>query len=470
MALSREQFMELRQKGLSVEQIRRFEGGEAPTPTEPASNLRESRPIRDTFTGLAKSAGQTAMGIGELGRGIQGLISRGTGLDMGGPSLFDKGSSSNLAAQEALKPDSRAEQVTKFVGNAAQYSAPTGAATRLTKGVGLSRMILGRGLIGGTTMAAQEGEFNRDAGIAAGFEAASGPLGIGFNKLAKVASTELPEWLVRPLLKQSKDAKAKGKDITSFLVESGRVGSVDDLISKSQTSIDDISRQVDDLLKQGADDGIQVARRDIAKTVADNLNKGGAAVDETEILEVVERLSPQAKGLLKKEVLTLQEANKLRSSIDRTLGDRGFLRDQLPFNKEVLRSFTNTLREQVKSRGDDTLTPLFDDYAKNIRLRNALIDQASSGVAKNSLGFYDILTGVGAFGATGNPLVGLGAVGGRRAFESGQVKTGLAQMLTNADDVQRALAQYSPQQRAVIMQFLSGLDENTTNQQEPETK
>lgn len=469
MALTREQFMDLRAKGLSVEQIRRFESGEQPqSSTSGETKLRETKPIRDTFSGLAKSAGSTLLGLGELGRSTQSKVLPFTMKGNEGQSIFDKGNETNLKLRDAVTAKSRGEQVAKFVGDAAQYAIPSNSVAKATKGLGLAKMIIGRALTGGTVTAVQTGEFGKEAGIAATLEGLSGPAGIAFSKLSSKMSTSLPEWLVRPLLKQSKDAKAKGQDVAGFLVDSGRIGSADDLITKSQSAIDDISKQVDDILRQQSDSGIQVSKNTIAKEVADSLNDAGAAVDEKEILDIIERLSPQAKGLLKKNVLTVAEANKLRSSIDRTLGDRGFLRDQLPFNKEVLRSFTNALRGSVKS-ADERLVPLFDDYAKNIRLRNALIDQASSGVAKNSLGIYDLLTGVGAFGATGNPVLGVAAVGGRRAFESGAVKTTLAQVFKNTDKVTQLLSQAAPAERAVIMQFINSLSENKTSidQQQP---
>ena len=43
--------------------------------------------------------------------------------------------------------------------------------------------------------------------------------------------------------------------------------------------------------------------------------------------------------------MSLSNANNLRKSIDKTLGDRGFLTSQVPFNKDVLRRFTNILRQ-----------------------------------------------------------------------------------------------------------------------------
>lgn len=78
MALTREQFQELRNKGLSVDQIVKFESGEKPTQT-----TQPAQPSEDIALGLligaAKGAGSTLesglRSAGQIAGGIGGAIS-----------------------------------------------------------------------------------------------------------------------------------------------------------------------------------------------------------------------------------------------------------------------------------------------------------------------------------------------------------------------------------------------------------
>jgi hypothetical protein len=191
MALTREQFQELRDKGLTPQQIASFERGEKPqAPTPPKPALRESRPIRDTFTGLAKSAGKVALGVGTIGRTIQKAV----GLNMGGQenSIFDTNSTQRAAANETLRPKSQAEKTSMFVGDVAATALPSGAAFKATKGLGFAMQMLGRGSVGALTGTVQGGgDFDRDTAIGAAtevaFPVAGKVLGYGGNVLKGLA-------------------------------------------------------------------------------------------------------------------------------------------------------------------------------------------------------------------------------------------------------------------------------------------
>jgi len=76
MALTREQFQELRNKGLSVDQIVKFESGEKPTvaPAQPSEDI-----ALGLLIGAAKGAGSTLesglRSAGQIAGGIGGAIS-----------------------------------------------------------------------------------------------------------------------------------------------------------------------------------------------------------------------------------------------------------------------------------------------------------------------------------------------------------------------------------------------------------
>ena len=547
--LTEEQIKQARARGVSEAQIQRFMTSGTAVPQTQQKTVQEERPfMQNVGVGMWKSLGSTALGLGQLGRGFQRGVSKVTGLPITGGEIFDVGSEQNTRARKAVTTQGAGEKTGKLVGDIAQIAIPAGKVAAGTQGAGMLTRALGQAAVAGTVESAQEGRIGKEAAIAAFIGGASVPAADAISYASRKLSTALPEWLVKPLVKQAKDAKVQGKDIAPYLAKSGRVGSAQSLVNQTDDVIDDIARQVDDIITASSKQGATLSVDDIAVQLADDLNAQGAATSADDILKIVDRLSPQARGLLAKKTLTLKEANQLRSSIDATLGDRGFLNQQLPYNKQVLRGFTNSLREGVKNgvddvapsvlnqinsqttsinqvlatlpeeqiaaqggrqevlkrlkinivdglraQGDDAaakaveqistegirsadefaylardaVSPIrstFNEYAKNITLRNALLDQMSSGVAKNSVGMYDILTGVGAFGATGNPVTAALAVGGRRAFESPAVKTALARVFSNTDDIVRVLSEASPAIRGALVEVIDLLIEDKDKQ------
>lgn len=362
-----------------------------------------------------------------------------------------------------------AGKVGQFAGETAQFIGAGAGAGAATKGMSLAKRAIAQGVASGGVEAGKSGEIGKDEAIAAIFGTLSVPAGDAVSAAATNLSSKFPEWLVKPLLKQSKDAKVAGKDIAPFLVQSGRVGSVDSLVKQSQTAIDDISAQVEASLAQSTNAGTIIPRQNIVDSVVQQINDAGGAVGADDVIGIVDNLAPQARGILAKEELTLVEANKLRSLIDKTLGDRAFVSSQLPYNKDVLRIFTNNLRESVKNEGDPALRSLFDDYSKNITLRNALVDRASTGGGNNSVGLYDLITGVGAYGFTGDPVTAITAAAGRRVFESGAFKTAAAQIFKNTDKVAGVLEKTSPANRAIILEFISQLNEEDSDSSSTQT-
>jgi hypothetical protein len=108
---------------------------------------------------------------------------------------------------------------------------------------------------------------------------------------------------------------------------------MDSLINGAQQNIESLGRKIQSKLAQGTATGTTIPRDEIFKGVADTFNADGAALDHEQVSSIVSSLAPQVKGLLAKDTLTLSEANQLRSALDRTLGDRAFLKSQLPFQQ-----------------------------------------------------------------------------------------------------------------------------------------
>ncbi len=428
------------------------------TQTETPIQTQPAVPERGFLDKAKDFAGGALYGFSAPGRTIQNLVSKGVD-KLTGTQGFGAATKEGFEQSTGLDVDTTSGKVGQFAGQTASFMSTGGAATAATTGLGLGAKALAQGTASAATQAAQTGDIGRDEATAFLFGSLSVPAAKGLELAGSKLTKDLPEWLVKPLLKQAKDAKVQGRDIAPFLLKTGRVGTVDSLIKQTDDVINTVSTQVDDLLAKSSAAGVTINKVDILDDVVNRINSQGGAIAADDVAGVIEKLAPQAKGLLQKETLTLSEANKLRSSIDKTLGDRGFLVQQLPFNKEVLRDFTNTLREAVKANGDDSLRPLFDDYAKNIRLRDALIERASSANGANSVGLYDLMAGATAFGTTGNPLFAAAAVGARRGLESGLTKTALAKVLTNTAKLEPALDKLAPTSRAIVLEFLSSLAE-----------
>ena len=148
----------------------------------------------------------------------------------------------------------------------------------------------------------------------------------------------------------------------------------------------------------------------------------------------------------------------MRRGIDRTLGDRGFLTNQQTFNKEVLRAFTNTVRETVKSRGPKGIRKLFDNLSKEIRLRDTLLRRITADQGRQMLSFGDLIGGGIGAAAGGIPGAFAGAAL-RRAIQSTPFLTGagvvLGQLGMAGQKLSPLLQRLAPAERLIILNAIS---------------
>ena len=453
----------------------------AQTPTYTELEEEGTKGAEGFAVGVAKSELGLLRGMGQLGQdiaqhtagyGVKYLTKKLTGKDVNvedlGTDLYDPESKTGAKAKEFVQPKGGAEKFGKLVGDVAQFALPAGAASKMTMGANLATRAGVDALVAGTVTSMQQGEVNKNSAISAGV---SGGLTLAApvaSALFRKATQELPEWLVRPLVKQSKQAKIAGKpDAAKLLVESGRVGSVDKILSKTDEAINALDDKITANLTQATTQGKTIALKNIRRDIADKITLAGGELDDMGVQEVLESIAPQAKGLLKKETLTISEANRLRQLIDRTLGDRAFIANQLPYNKDIAMDFADALRETVKREAPEGTRTAFSELSKNITLRKALLSRAKEAGGRNSVGLYDILTGIG-FGAAVNPVAGVAAAGARRAMESATVKTTGAQLLTSLGKMEPALAAMAPTERAIVLSFLQNVfGENPESQTQP---
>lgn len=439
--------------------------GQTTTPVQEQDNGTGG--IAGIAKGFGKSFGQLGIGLAELGQKMDkalmpDFLESGKTFD-----VLTTGTEENVKAKEALQAKGGYEKTGKFLGDVAQFALPGGVATKATAGAPLLVRAGAQAVAAGAVTSAQEGEIGKNAAISAGTAGALTLAAPVVGTLWRKATQDLPEWIVRPLVKQSKQAKMAGKaNAEKILLETGRIGSVDKLISKADDAISQLDDQITKQLEVATESGKTINLSTIRQSVVDKVNLAGGEIDDEGVKSILENIAPQAKGLLNKDILTPKDANRLRQAIDRTLGDRAFFASQLPYNKDIAMDFVGALRETVKGNAPEGTRALYSELSKNIELRKALLSRAMESGGPNRIGLMDLITGMA--GLSRDPLTAVGMVAGRRALESGVFKTASAQLLTQLGKAGPILAKMQPAEQAIVLSFLQNvLAENSQNDRQP---
>jgi len=289
----------------------------------------------------------------------------------------------------------------------------------------------------------------------------------GAGAIFKAITKRLPKRFIQSAIKQKPTELLRRKDLTDYVVKNKKIGSAENLVKGSQKAINELD---DKILKKIAKVGGTVSPKKIAKQVANEINKQGGSITTQEVLDIVKKLAPQSKGLLSKSRVRLPNTNKIRQGLDRTLGDRGFLKSQLTFNKEVLRTFTNTLRETVKKRSPSEVRVWFDHLSKEIRLRDTLLRKITVGEGRTLISFGDLIGG-GLGGAVGGIPGAFAGAALRRGLQSTTFLTGagvsLAQLGMAGQKLSPLLQKLAPAQRVIILNAISAaINQGTSTQKE----
>ena len=360
-------------------------------------------------------------------------------------------------------------QVLGDVGQVGLTLGTLGAGTLVKGGVKAGAQVVAKGLarrtaesaalgagFGATRSLAEEGKI--DPGTVLGGALAGGALpGVGkaLSFTGKQLTQALPKRLMKSVIKQPLPELLAGKDVSGFALSRKKVGTLGGLATQSARAVETLGQQIDKNLVNPALRGQRIDIRNIYGSVMEKENARGAALTKKAISEVVDELSPQARGLLGKKVLTLRQANQLRSSIDRTLGDRGFLVSQQPFKKDILRAFTNGLREAVKSKAPEGTREIFGELSKEITLRDAFLTRMERESRNLPVGLLDVIVGAGAFGP-GGILGSALAVAAKKALMSTPATTGAAVGLDVAGKaLSPILQQLAPAERTAILKLFT---------------
>lgn len=411
--------------------------------------------VKGVVKGAEKGVISTLSNTGNLIRkGLQAILPKSIEEKAG---LTDEGIAGRAVedTQKQTRPEGTAEKIGFFLEQLAELSVPATKAAKVTKGAGLLTKIGAEAAATGSVLTAQEGDINKDVAVGTALSVAF-PIGGKITGAAAKSLTEaLPKRLIRSTVGQSKKALQAGKDVSEFVIENKRIGTANQLISKSSSEIEKLNTLITKNIGSVKD---TIDRDAILKKLVKEINDGGGAIDENEILTTIEKLAPQAKGLLNKNIYSLPEANKLRQALDRTLGDRAFLTSQLPFSKELMKTFTGNLRELVKQKAPEGTREAFEQLSKEITLRDALLSKYSGKSTNQIISFGDLIgSGIGGVSA-GIPGAIAGAAA-RRVIESPYFKTTSAVSLAQLKKLETSVQAISPEIKSFLIELLSSSDE-----------
>jgi hypothetical protein len=290
MALSREQFDELRKKGLSAQQIAEFEKRQKPVETNKAKEVKlwDTSGFESGAKGIAKGFGQFGLGIGTIGRSIQKGVGRAFGQDVEENSIFDTQSSQRAEAEETLRPKNTGERISKFTTEVGLAAAPSGAAQKATAGLSFTRAMLGRAAVGGVIGTVQGGgDVDRDTAIGAATEVAFPIVGkalkVGGNVLKNLAgfTTGTGSEVIEQVLKTPTSALAGGADESAVALRKSANAIREGTRQLQKNAGDDFARETAKYTKQlDKDDIVTRALQYIDNAEADNFKIDSGDMDK----------------------------------------------------------------------------------------------------------------------------------------------------------------------------------------------
>lgn len=222
-------------------------------------------------------------------------------------------------------------------------------------------------------------------------------------------------------------------------------------LKESNFAIEKVSNQITNKLA-GAKTTIGV--NNFFDDIANIPEAQGALLKRKDIRNIVTRLAPQTKQLVSQNSWTLEEANRLRQLVDKTLGDRAFLGAQLSSDKIILKRFANSLRETVKTKAPQGVRELFQELSYEIRFRDGLLERIAKKQGNQVLSFGDFIGG-GLGGIFGGGLGGAAlGVATRRVIESVPFKLSAAKVVNAATKIEPIINQLTPAQQTAILNLI----------------
>ena len=126
-------------------------------------------------------------------------------------------------------------------------------------------------------------------------------------------------------------------------------------------------------------------------------------------------------------------------------------------DKAILKSFADTLRENIKSKAPEGTRELFSELSNEIRFRDGLLNKIAQRQGNQVLSFGDFIGGGlgGIFGGgIGGAVLGVGA---RRAIESMPFKLTAAKLTNATVKLEPIIEQMTPAQQTAILTFFANV-------------
>lgn len=265
----------------------------------------------------------------------------------------------------------------------------------------------------------------------------SGILGSGGTAISQglrtITAPELMQKLYGMGIGVPKNVAKAGNSPSAFMLNNGFVGTAKGLSEKIGNVIDEVEPQISDMLKGTK---TTVKSGELFQKVADNINQfhmnaPEEGVTPEDIKGIISSLLPNTKTLLDKDELTVNEANRLRQIMDKTLGDRAFTATQLPQSKDTLMSVAHAFRGAVKgavktaqdagevplSAKGENIMDLYDRYSNAVQAAKILNDEmAKPHAVRHMISIGSSLAGAipglmagGAPGAVAGAMAGVGS-------------------------------------------------------------
>lgn len=369
--------------------------------------------------GVAKGAGSTAFGLGSLvnsaSKAFQSPLYPQTGIgDMIQPGAFDQ-------KPPELVPQGTAQKVGFAGEQMAEFLLPGGAATKAGKGLGLAKNAGLQALAAGGVGAAQSGGDPTETAIAAGAGAAGAPLGVAGEWLAQKVPPRIINSLIKPISKEFRFGRNPGSGVVDEGIMAPTIGKLQEKVSaKLQTVGETIGTMLDTEAanKKLIDLAPMLAPLDAAATKATRMG-------ETALAERLTALK-EAPMFSEKPLVTPKEAAEVKKLLGESTRWTGqaFDADLNKAKVAVYRLINDAIDQAVpgvkvqNARYANLLSAL-----KSVERQTDIMQRA------NVMNLMSGITGLGTFGATGDPEKGLAVGLGTKALGSTAGKTVGAQAI-----------------------------------------
>lgn len=308
--------------------------------------------------------------------------------------------------------DTSAPNVGQVLGDVAQ-----GALTVAAPEIGNGSSMLGRiganaalGAAQGGANSIAQGKSASDIGIDT---VKGGLLGGGISAGVEGAGAlvkNLPVWLTKKALPKLNSSNV------DYALENTKLGTIDSNLAKSDQAVKSYGNQIQSVLSHP-----QYANEvgDGAASLEGVIQAfPHAKLDAEKVAQIASDVVPGSEKLVNKiseGTATLLEKNELRQQLDQATKKVFTDSPQLTFNKQVVHSFANSLRNEVQSVAPET-EPIFNEFSKELNLNGALRSVSKKMEKGAAIGLYDVLSAMG--GSIAGIPGSLGAVAAEKALRS----------------------------------------------------